>query len=245
MQIPAIFIYVEFVGSKWRAVKAIIARKVGMTRVIDNQKMVAATVLLAEPCVVTQVKTKEQDGYSAVQLGSGQLKNVKKPQLGHLKKSNAKVGRTLVEFRVDDLEQAPKLGEEVSVKSFVVGDVLNVTSQSKGHGFTGTVKRHNFRIGPRGHGGMNQRRPGSIGSTYPQRVIPGKKMAGQMGAARVTVKHLKVLDILPDENLLVLSGSLPGIKGTEVIISGSPRHEAKTESTEKRIANGYFYPKEN
>ena len=213
--------------------KAIIAKKVGMTRVIDNGKMIGATVLLAEPCVVTQVKTQEKDGYSAVQLGCGELKNVKKPQLGHLKASQAKVGRNLIEFRVDDLEAAPKLGEEVTVKNFTAGDILNVTSQSKGHGFTGTVRRHNFRIGPRGHGGMNQRRPGSIGSTYPQRVIPGKKMAGQIGAARVTVKHLEVLDVLPEENLLVVKGSLPGIKGAQVVISASPRHQVKEEKKDK------------
>ncbi len=207
--------------------KALIGRKVGMTRVVEDGKLVAATVIQAERCAVTQLKTVETDGYAAVQLGCGPVETAKKPQQGHAKKAGATVGQFFVEFRIDDPASSPKLGEELTVEVFATGDVVNVAGTSKGHGFTGTVKRHNFRIGPRSHGSMNQRRPGSIGSTYPQRVMPGKRMSGRMGGERTTVKHLPVLDVVPDERLVVLKGSVPGIKGSRVILTASPRHIAQ------------------
>jgi len=209
-------------------VKTIVGKKVGMTRIVEDGKLVAATVIQAEPCIVTQVKTVDTDGYNAIQIGCGSgIGN--KPQQGHAKKAGSATSRFFIEFRVENPENEPKLGEAVTVDSLAVGDVVNSVGISKGHGFTGTVKRHNFRIGPRGHGGMNQRRPGSIGSTYPQRVLPGKKMAGRMGGERVTVKHLKVLDVLLDQQLIVIKGSVPGVKGARIILQASPRHQAKRE----------------
>ncbi len=210
--------------------KALIGRKVGMTRVLEDDRLVAATVVLAEPNAVLQIRTAETDGYRAVQLGTGDLKRANKPQQGHAKKANATVGRWAMEFRLADGEDAPEAGSMVDVTSFAVGDVVNAMATSKGHGFTGTVKRHNFKMGPRSHGSMNVRAPGSIGSRYPQRVIKGRRMAGHYGDERTTVKHLTVLGVLPDQHLIVLRGSVPGIKGTQVVLTESPRHVKKASA---------------
>lgn len=204
--------------------KTIVGQKVGMTRVIDdNGQLIAATVIEAKPNAVTQIKTVEKDGYSAIQLGFGDLKRAKKPQLEHSQKAGAKVGRYFIE--VHNGHENLKPGDSITVETFQIGDIVNVTGVSKGHGFTGTVKRHNFTIGPRSHGSKNQRKPGSIGGRYPQRVLKGKRMAGHMGAERVKVKHLKVVDILPEDNLMIVTGSMPGVRGSDVIISASPRHQ--------------------
>lgn len=208
---------------------ALLGRKVGMTRVTDKHgRLIAATVIQAEANAVTAVRTVEKNGYAAVQLGYGNPKKVAKPQQGQLAKANASVGRHMFEVRVDG--DAPELGSDVTVSIFTPGDVVNVIGTSKGHGFTGTVKRHNFTIGPRSHGSMNKREPGSIGAQQPQRVIPGKKMAGHMGNVRTTVKHLEVLDILPEQNLIVLRGSVPGVKGALVRVTKSPRHASDDQT---------------
>lgn len=203
--------------------KAIIGRKVGMTRVLEDDRLVAATVVLAEPNVVLQVKTIEKDGYQAIQLGAGDVQRANKPQQGHAKKAGATVGRWAVEVAIAEGEDALSAGSAVEATIFQAGDIVNAVATSKGHGFTGTVKRHNFKMGPRSHGSMNVRAPGSIGSRYPQRVIKGRRMAGHYGDDRTTVQHLKVLDVLPDQHLIVLKGSVPGVKGTRVVLHESPR----------------------
>lgn len=210
--------------------KAIIGRKVGMTRVLEDDRLVAATVVLAEPNAVMQIKTVAQDGYDAVQLGMGDIKRANKPQQGHAKKAGVTIGRWTVEFPLDASEETPAPGSAVNVTTFQAGDVVNAVGTSKGHGFTGTVKRHNFKMGPRSHGSMNVRAPGSIGSRYPQRVIKGRRMAGHYGDERTTVKHLVVLNVLPDQHLIVLKGSIPGVKGSRVVLTKSTRHDVK-EST--------------
>lgn len=203
--------------------KTIVGKKIGMTRVIDNDgKLIAATIIEAKPNAVTQIKTTEKDGYNAVQLGYGDFKRANKPQVAHAKKAGAEVGRNFIEVRnaSDDL----KLGDNITVEIFSAGDVVNVSGISKGHGFSGTVKRHNFAMGPRSHGSRNIRQPGSIGSVYPQHVFKGKKMPGRYGSDKTTVKHLKVVDVLLDDNLIIVSGSMPGVRGAELVISASPRH---------------------
>lgn len=203
--------------------KTIVGTKIGMTRVVDeNGKMIGATIIEATPNAVTQIKTLEKDGYSAVQLGYGDFKRANKPQLEHAKKAGASVGRNFIEVR--GASEDVKLGDSVAVDIFSAGDIVNVTGISKGHGFSGTVKRHNFAMGPRSHGSRNVRRPGSIGSVYPQHVFKGKKMPGRYGSDKTTVKHLKVVDILPEDNLIIVSGSMPGIRGSKLVISASPRH---------------------
>ena len=201
-----------------------------MTRVLEGDNLVAATVVLAEPNAVMQIKTQERDGYRAVQLGIGDLKRANKPQQGHAKKAGVSVGRWTTEFRLEDTEEAPETGSEVTVSTFQTGDIVNTVATSKGHGFTGTVKRHGFKMGPRSHGSMNVREPGSIGSRYPQRVIKGRRMAGHMGDERVAVKHLVILDVIPEQHLLVIKGSVPGVKGTRVVVTASPRHIATRNS---------------
>lgn len=187
----------------------------------------AATVVVAEPNAVMQIKTVAQDGYAAVQLGMGDIKRANKPQQGHAKKAGVEIGRWTVEFPLDAADEAPVAGSSVDVTTFQAGDVVNAVGTSKGHGFTGTVKRHNFKMGPRSHGSMNVRAPGSIGSRYPQRVIKGKKMAGHYGDERTTVKHLIVLNVLPEQHLIVLKGSVPGIKGSRIVLTQSIQHMTK------------------
>lgn len=207
--------------------KAIIGRKVGMTRVLEDDRLVAATVVLAEPNAVMQIKTIETDGYSAVQLGVGDIKRANKPQQGHAAKAGVSIGRWTVEFPLDITEEAPIAGSSIDVTTFKAGDVVNAMATSKGHGFTGTVKRHNFKMGPRSHGSMNVRAPGSIGSRYPQRVIKGKKMAGHYGDVRTTVKHLVVLNVMPEQHLIVIKGSFPGVRGSRVVLTQSPQFIVK------------------
>lgn len=203
--------------------KAIIGKKVGMTRVVDqHDKLVAATIIVVEPNYVTQLKTKDTDGYEAVQLGVGDLRRARKPQRERIKKIGAPAGRFLAEFRNLDPKQF-KLGQKVGADIFQPGDIVTVVGISRGRGFAGTVKRHNFKMGPRSHGSHNIRQPGSIGSTYPQRVIPGKRMAGHLGAARTTIKHLEVLDVQvkDSDNILVVRGSVPGVRGGRLLIKQS------------------------
>lgn len=214
--------------------KTLLGQKVGMTRVADKfGRLVGATVIEAKPNAITLVRSVEKDGHSAVQLGYGDPAKLNKPQQGQLAKSKAASGKNMVEVRISGSEQLPELGSELTVETFNAGDIVNVVATSKGHGFTGTVKRHNFRIGPRSHGSMNQRRPGSIGAQQPQRVILGKRMGGHMGAERVTVKHLEVLDVHPSENLLIIKGAVPGIKGALVQISASPRHQTEAPKSDE------------
>ncbi len=201
----------------------IIGKKVGMTSIFDeNGKMIAVTVIEAEPNVVTQVKVEDTDNYNALQLGfdKAKEKNTTKPLMGHFK--NAKTGplRKLVEFR--DFEIDKNLGDTISMEEiFEEGDVVNAIGISKGKGFQGVVKRHGFHgVGDMTHGQKDrQRAPGSIGAaSYPARVFKGMRMAGQTGNKRVKVQNLKVVKMLPEKNLLLISGAVPGHKGSYVII---------------------------
>ena len=200
--------------------KFLLGIKQRMTQVFDESgKVFPATVVSAGPVVVTQVKNKETDGYEAVQVGFGtrKEKNLTKAQRGHF--GDLGSFHTVREFRTAVGEA--KRGAVIDVSAFAVGDTVAVSATSKGKGNQGVVKRHNFAGGPRTHGNKHsERRPGSIGSTGPQRVLKGLKMAGRMGGNRVTVKNLKVLQVDKDTNTLVISGAIPGRPGTLVEIRG-------------------------
>ncbi len=201
----------------------IIGKKIGMTSIYgaDGQK-VACTVIEAGPCVVTQVKTVETDGYEAIQLGFGEAKekNTPKPMLGHFKKANATPKRKVVEFK--GFTQSLQLGDVLQVQDVLAeGDQVDVVGTSKGKGFQGVVKRHNFSgVGEATHGQHNRlRAPGSIGSaSYPSRVFKGIRMAGRTGGTRVKVQGLKVVKVIPEKNLILISGSVPGANNSFVII---------------------------
>lgn len=200
--------------------KALLAKKIGMTQVFDGDgTMNQVTVLEAGPCVVTQLKTVEDDGYRAVQLGLGEAKKQPKPQAGHLKKAKAN-SRHLAEVRVEGEAGDMSVGAIIEADIFSVGDKVEITGISKGKGFAGTIKRHNFHRGPKTHGSHNYRAPGSIGAGYPQHVFKGQKMAGQMGNAQVTVKNLKVIKVDAVNNLIAVRGAVPGPKKSLVMLKG-------------------------
>ncbi|MEZ0486676.1 50S ribosomal protein L3 [Fibrella aquatica] len=201
----------------------LIGKKIGMTSVYNaDGQALACTVIETGPCVVTQVRTKDKDGYEAVQLGYGEKreKNTNKPMLGHFKAANTTPKRKLVEFK--EFEQSFNLGDTLLIGDvFGEGDFVDVVGTAKGRGFQGVVKRHGFGgVGGQTHGQHNRgRHPGSIGAcSFPSRVFKGLRMAGRMGGNRVTVQNLKVLRVLPEQNLLVVSGSVPGAKNSFVII---------------------------
>ncbi len=201
----------------------LIGKKIGMTSVYNaDGQALACTVIETGPCVVTQVRSVEKDGYKAVQLGYGDKKekHSNKPELGHFKKAGTTPKRKLVEFK--EFEQELNLGETLTVADvFAEEDFVDVVGTAKGRGFQGVVKRHGFGgVGGQTHGQHNRgRHPGSIGAcSFPSRVFKGLRMAGRMGGNRVTVQNLRVLRILPEQNLLVVSGSVPGAKNSYVII---------------------------
>lgn len=200
--------------------KALITRKVGMTSTIAEDGVVqAVTLLSASPCVITQVKTLETDGYQAVQLGFEEGKNIAKAQVGHFKAAGVTAGPKIVrEIRVDELSEDLKVGESLNVEVFSVGDEIDVTGVSKGKGWAGTIKRHNFHRGRKTHGGRSYRRPGSIGSMFPQKIFKGKKMAGQMGHEQVTVQNLKVAYVDLENNIIGVTGAVPGPRKGIVVI---------------------------
>jgi len=199
---------------------AILAKKLGMTqRFLDDGRVERVTVLEAGPCPVTGIRTMERDGYEAVQLAFGACKekSLTKPELGHLKKADASAHRHLVEFR----DEAGELlvGETVTVEAFEVGQRVKVSGKSKGKGFQGTIKRHNFSSGPKSHGSHNVRAPGSIGaSATPSRVFKGIRGPGRMGGGRITQRGLTVVEVIPDQNLLLVRGAVPGVEGSYVVV---------------------------
>ena len=200
----------------------IIGKKVGMTqRFAQDGTVLPVTVLLAGPCVVVQRKTRERDGYEAVQLGlveAGKSIRATKPMEGHFKKAGAAPTRVLREFRLAATGDL-KVGDSVKVTVFQVNDRVKVSGISKGKGFAGVVKRHHFRGGAATHGSMFHRAPGSIGaSSYPSRVLPGMRAAGHMGQDRVTVRNLQVVEIREEDNLLLVLGAVPGANGTYLSI---------------------------
>lgn len=203
------------------SMKAILARKVGMTRIFqDDGRVVSVTVLQAGPATVTLVRPLGSDRTN-VQLGFGAAKekHLPKPQRGHLK--GLPLVRTLREFRVPRDAEAPKRGDTITVSAFSVGDLVRVSGRSKGKGFAGVVKRHGFAGGPASHGMKHTlRAPGSIGTRFPQMTVKGRRMAGRMGGDRVSVRNLTVVDVVPDEHLLVVEGAVPGHRGTLVEVRG-------------------------
>ena len=197
---------------------AILAKKLGMTqRFLDDGRVERVTVLEAGPCPVTAIRTVERDGYEAVQLAFGACKekSLTRAELGHLKKADASAHRHLAEFR----DEAGELlvGQTVTVEAFTVGDSLKVSGKTKGKGFQGTIKRHNFKRGPASHGSHNVRAPGSIGaSATPSRVPKGLRGPGRMGGGRVTQRGLTIVEIMPNRNLMLVRGAVPGPTGSTV-----------------------------
>ena len=197
---------------------AILAKKLGMTqRFLDDGRVERVTVLEAGPCPVTAIRTKERDGYEAVQLAFGACKEkvLTKAELGHLKKADTSAHRHIVEFR--DHAGELLVGETVTVEAFVVGQKVKISGKSKGKGFQGTIKRHNFASGPKSHGSHNVRAPGSIGaSAWPARVMKGIRGPGRMGGGRITQRGLTIVEIMVARNLLMVRGAVPGPKGSTV-----------------------------
>lgn len=204
--------------------KAIIGKKIGMTQIFDETgKVIPVTVIEAGPCVVAQVKTVETDGYDAIQLGFGDVKEnkVNKPVKGHFAKGSVTPKKHLREFRVDSIESY-KVGDEVKADTFAQGDKIDVQGTSKGKGFQGVIKRHGQSRGPMGHGSMYHRRPGSMGPTStPGRVFKGKKLPGHMGVQTITIQNLDVVRVDMDKNVILVKGSVPGVKGAILKIKTS------------------------
>ena len=204
--------------------KSIIGKKVGMTQIFDDQgKVIPVTVIEAGPCTVVQVKTVESDGYNAIQLGYGEVKEHKltKPEKGHYTKVKLTPKKHLREFRVDSLENV-NVGDEIKVDTFAVGDKLDIQGISKGKGFQGVIKRHGQSRGPMGHGSMYHRRPGSMGPTStPGRVFKGKNLPGHMGRETITIQNLEVVKVDFDKNAILVKGSVPGAKGAILKLKSS------------------------
>lgn len=192
--------------------KGILGVKLGMTQVFtEDGRATAVTVIEAGPCIVLKKKVPENDGYSAIQVGFGNIKEkkVNQPDRGQFIKANVKPTRWIKEFQMDDAERFD-IGQEIKADVFQEGDFVDVSGISKGKGFTGGIKRHGFRRGPMGHGSKYHRRPGSLGAKGPARVFKGRKMPGRKGAERVTVQNLQVVKVYPEKNILLIKGAVPG-----------------------------------
>ena len=204
--------------------KGLIGKKIGMTQIFNEEgKVIPVTVIEAGPCVVSQVKTEETDGYNSIQLGFGAIKEskVNKPERGHFTKANIAPARYLREIRVDSIEDV-KVGDELKADIFMAGDKIDIQGTSKGKGFQGVIKRHGQHRGPMGHGSMYHRRPGSMGSTStPGRVFKGKKLPGHMGAETVTIQNLEVIKVDLEKDIILVKGSVPGAKGSILKIKSS------------------------
>jgi large subunit ribosomal protein L3 len=208
------------------ASKGILGTKLGMTQVFDeDNRVVPVTVVQAEPNTVTQIKTVDSDGYTAVQLAYGARKRTTKPMAGHLAKAGVETARVLAEIRLADGDELPELGSTVTVETFAKGDVIDVTGTSKGKGYAGVMKRHNFRGMGDGHGVKKKNRhPGSVGNaSTPGRTFKGQRMAGRMGGERVTVQNLEVVDIDTEHQLILVKGALPGPDGQVVLLRSAVR----------------------
>ena len=206
-----------------RAMKALLGTKIGMTQIIGEDGVTTpVTLIQAGPVTVTQVKSVETDGYSAVQVAYGEGKNLSKAEAGHVKSAGV-TPKEIREFRVDDLGEI-KVGDSWNVTEFELGDMVDATGISKGKGWAGTIKRHNFKRHRKTHGGKgNTRRVGSIGSMYPQKIFKGKRMAGHMGAERVTVQNLRVAYLSAEDNLIGVKGAIPGPKKGTIVINISKK----------------------
>ena len=204
--------------------KVIIGKKLGMTQIFDEKgRVIPVTIIEAMPNVVAQVKTIETDGYNAIQLAYGEVKEskVNKPVKGHFAKAGITPKKHLREFRVDSAEEY-KVGDEIKADTFTAGDKIDVQGTSKGKGFQGVIKRHGQSRGPMGHGSMYHRRPGSMGPTStPGRVFKGKKLPGHMGVDTITIQNLDVVKVDMDKNVILVKGSVPGVKGAILKIKTS------------------------
>jgi large subunit ribosomal protein L3 len=213
-----------------RMSKAIIAEKLGMTQLFKGDLLIPVTVLRAGPCVVVQLKSKEKDGYEAVQLGfkevpRDKIEKVNMPTRGHFEKAKVQPHKVLAEVELDPAEF--KVGQKITV-DFEEGDSLDITGISKGKGFAGVIKRHNFAGGPSSHGSRFHRAPGAVGQcATPSRVFKGKKLPGRMGGAKVTAQNLKVVEVDKAKGLMMVKGAVPGAKGSIVIVRSSSRGQGK------------------
>ncbi|HMS23480.1 MAG TPA: 50S ribosomal protein L3 [Candidatus Saccharibacteria bacterium] len=202
--------------------KSLITTKIGTTSTIaEDGSVEAITLLSATPNTITQIKTDETDGYTAIQLGFEDKNQSKlgKALLGHVKKSKV-MPRIIKEVRINELNEEHNVGHQFTADVFSVGDIVDASGVSKGKGWAGTIKRHNFHRGRKTHGGRSYRRPGSIGSMYPQKIFKGKKMAGQMGHENVTVKNLKITIVDVEKNIIGVKGAVPGPKRGTVVLRG-------------------------
>ena len=202
----------------------ILGNKIGMTQIFDDDgNIVPVTIIRVGPCVITQIKTQENHGYNAIQIGYGQVppRKLTKPELGHLEKANSPILKYLKEFTVEETSDF-SLGQLIEIDENLTGKTVNISGISIGKGFAGNQKRNNFRRGPMTHGSKNHRAPGSIGAcATPARVFPGKKMAGQYGNQKTTIRNLKVVQVDKDQNLLIVKGSVPGKPGNLLTIKTS------------------------
>lgn len=217
--------------------KAIIGKKIGMTQIFDETgKVIPVTAIEAGPCVIAQIKTVETDGYDAVQLGFGDVKinKVNKPVKGHYEKANITPKKHLREFRLDSLEGL-KVGDELKADVFAVGDSVDIQGTSKGKGFQGVIKRHGQSIGPKGHGSGAHRIVGSMGPIAPNRIAPGKKLPGQMGNVTRTVQNLEIVAVDVENNVLLISGSIPGPKKGLVVVKSAIKANGKVNPAEDLI----------
>lgn len=212
----------------------IIGKKLGMTTVFDETgNSIAVTVVEAGPCTVTQIRCNEKDGYSAIQLGYGKVKekHLKKPQIGQFKKSSLEPKKYLKEFRIDD-SSSYTIGQELKVDIFKAGDFIDVSSLSKGRGFAGVMKRHNYDGGPMSHGSNFRRRAGSIGcNSYPARVWKGKGMPGHMGNVVTTVQNLRVIETRPEDNLIIVKGAIPGAINSIIKLTSAVKKRNKKKNS--------------
>ena len=203
--------------------KAILGKKVGMTQIFDeNGKTIPVTVIETTPCTVVQVKTEDVEGYKAVKLGFGDVKETKltKPKMGEFRKAKISPKKHLREFRLDEITY--NIGDEIKADIFTAGETVDITGTTKGKGFQGVIKRHGQSRGPMGHGSMYHRRPGSMGSTStPGRVFKGKKLPGHMGMETVTIQNLQIVKVDLDKNVILVKGSVPGNKGAILKIKDS------------------------
>ncbi len=213
--------------------KGILGRKVGMTQVFTNDgKLIPVTVVSVEPNVVMQIKTTEKDGYNAIQLGveDKKEKNSSRASVGHAKKANTLPKRFVKEIR--EMEGSYQVGDKISASLFEVGDIVDVTGTSKGKGFTGVIKRHGQSRGPETHGSNYHRKPGSMGTMLPKRVLKGKKLSGHMGVDTVTVQNLEIIEVNEKENYILVSGNVPGAKNSYVLIKSAVKNSRKKEKKE-------------
>jgi len=225
--------------------KGILGRKVGMTQVFTKDgKLIPVTVVEVEPNVVMQVKTVEKDGYNAIQLGvfDKKEKNASRPEMGNAKKANTSPKRFLKEIR--DVETSYNVGDKLSADLFAVGDVVDVTGTTKGHGFEGVIKRHGQSRGPMGHGSHYHRRPGSMGTMLYMRVVKGKKLPGHMGVETVTIQNLEIVEVNAAENYILVSGNIPGPKGSIVLVRSAVKNSRKADAKDVLVYDAVEVPAE-